>query len=152
MKILIAAVGKAKAGPERDLFGTYTKRTPWTVDLREIDDRKTANAPDGQAREAQALLDTVPKGGLIVALDEHGKEMTSRDLSKRLSDWAAQGYNPVSFLIGGARGHGQAVKQQADITLSIGKMTWPHMMVRAMLAEQIYRAWSISAGHPYHRD
>ena len=152
MKIFIAAIGRAKAGPERDLFETYTKRTPWTIDLREIDDRKTANAPDGRDREADALIGTVPRGGITVALDEHGKELTSLELSKRLSDWATQGYNPVSFLIGGARGHGQAVKQQADFTLSIGKMTWPHMMVRAMLVEQLYRAWSISAGHPYHRE
>ena len=83
--------------------------------------------------------------------DEKGKDLTSLELSKRLSDWTAQGYNPISFLIGGARGHGVAVKERADFVLSIGKMTWPHMLVRAMLAEKLYRAWSIDAGHPYHR-
>ena len=152
MKVLIGAIGKAKAGPQRDLFDTFVKRTPWTIDLKEIDDRKTANAPDGKDKEAEALLQLVPNGALVVALDEHGKDLTSQQFAKRLSDWAAQGYNPVTFLIGGARGHGEAVKQRADMTLSIGKMTWPHMLVRAMLAEQIYRAWSINAGHPYHRE
>ncbi|TDI57750.1 MAG: 23S rRNA (pseudouridine(1915)-N(3))-methyltransferase RlmH [Alphaproteobacteria bacterium] len=151
MKLLISAIGRAKQGPERTLFETYTKRLPWSLDLREIDDRKTANLPDGKDREAQALLETVPNGAFVITLDEKGKDLTSVELAKRLSDWTTQGYNPISFLIGGARGHGEAVRKRADFNLSIGKMTWPHMLVRAMLAEQLYRAWSIDTGHPYHR-
>ncbi len=119
--------------------------------MREIDDRKTANLPNGTDREAQTLLDSLQPNAFVITLDEKGKDLTSMELSKRLSDWTAQGYNPISFLIGGARGHGVAVKERADFVLSIGKMTWPHMLVRAMLAEQLYRAWSIDAGHPYHR-
>ena len=152
MNIQIAAIGRMKAGPERDLVESYLKRLPWSVDLREIDDRKTATLPDGQKKEAKALLAAVPDGAYIISLDETGKTLDSRALSKRLSDLAADGYNPVTFLIGGARGHGDAVKQRADLTLSFGSLTWPHMLVRVMLAEQLYRAWSISAGHPYHRD
>jgi 23S rRNA (pseudouridine1915-N3)-methyltransferase len=151
MKLLIAAVGKSKQGPERTLFETYQKRLPWALDVREIDDRKTANLPDGQDREAKALLDTLPKGAFVVALDEKGASITSPELAKHISNWTGQGYNPISFLIGGAKGHGQAVRERADFVLSIGKLTWPHMLVRAMLAEQLYRAWSINAGHPYHR-
>jgi len=151
MKLLIAAVGKSKQGPERTLFETYQKRLPWALDVREIDDRKTVGLPDGKDREAKALLATVPKGGFIVALDETGASIGSVDLAKRLSDWTSQGYNPISFLIGGAAGHGDDVRSQANFILSIGKMTWPHMLVRAMLAEQLYRAWSINTGHPYHR-
>ena len=152
MNIQIAAIGRMKAGPERDLVESYLKRLPWSVDLREIDDRKTATLPDGQNKEADALLAAVPDGAYIISLDENGRNLDSRALSKRLSDLAADGYNPVTFLIGGARGHGDAVKQRADLTLSFGSLTWPHMLVRVMLAEQLYRAWSISAGHPYHRD
>jgi 23S rRNA (pseudouridine1915-N3)-methyltransferase len=151
MKLQISAIGRSKNSPERDLFEIYTKRLPWPLELREIDDRKTANLPNGTDREAQALLDSLQPNAFVITLDEKGKDLTSMDLSKRLSDWTAQGYNPISFLIGGARGHGVAVKERADFVLSIGKMTWPHMLVRAMLAEQLYRAWSIDAGHPYHR-
>jgi len=151
MKLLIAAVGKSKQGPERTLFETYQKRLPWTLDVREIDDRKTANLPDGQDREAKALLDALPKGAFVVALDEKGASITSPDLAKNISNWAGQGHSSIAFLIGGAKGHGQAVRARADFVLSIGKLTWPHMLVRAMLAEQLYRAWSIDAGHPYHR-
>ena len=151
MKLQISAIGRSKNGPERDLFEIYSKRLPWPLELREIDDRKTANLPNGTDREAQALLDSLQPNAFVITLDEKGKDLTSMELSKRLSDWTAQGYNPISFLIGGARGHGVAVKERADFVLSIGKMTWPHMLVRAMLAEQLYRAWSIDAGHPYHR-
>ena len=152
MKIQISAIGRAKQGPERDLFQTYVKRLPWQLDLREIDDRKTANLPDGKDREAKALIDSLPQGAFVITLDERGKELTSPQLAKHLSQWASQGYNPIAFLIGGAAGHGDAAKARADFTLSIGKMTWPHMLIRAMLAEQLYRAWSIDAGHPYHRE
>ncbi len=151
MRLQISAIGRSKNSPERDLFEIYTKRLPWPLELREIDDRKTANLPNGTDREAQALLDSLEPNAFVITLDEKGKDLTSLELSKRLSDWTAQGYNPISFLIGGARGHGVAVKERADFVLSIGKMTWPHMLVRAMLAEQLYRAWSIDAGHPYHR-
>ena len=151
MRLQISAIGRSKNSPERDLFEIYTKRLPWPLELREIDDRKTANLPNGTDREAQALLDSLQPNAFVITLDEKGKDLTSLELSKRLSDWTAQGYNPISFLIGGARGHGVAVKERADFVLSIGKMTWPHMLVRAMLAEQLYRAWSIDTGHPYHR-
>ena len=151
MKVQIVAIGRAKAGPERDLFQHYAKRLKWKLDLREIDDRKTSGLPDGKDREAEALLAAVPQGACIVALDERGENLTSPQLSRRISGWSDDGYSPISFLIGGADGHGEAVRQQAKLVLSIGKMTWPHMLVRAMLAEQLYRAWSIQARHPYHR-
>lgn len=151
MRILIGAVGKAKAGPEKDLFMQYAERLPWTLDIREIAPDKDQSADVRKAREAEALLRLVPDGATIIALDERGVGEDSAAFAKRLGQWRDGGARVLAFLIGGADGHGAAVLKAARHRLSLGAMTWPHMLVRALLAEQLYRGHSILTGHPYHR-
>lgn len=151
MNIVVAAVGRAKPGPERDLFASYVARLPWRVDLKEIEIKKKI-AVDGRRRlEAAALLAAVPEGARIIALDERGKSETSEAFAKRLGRWRDDGVRGVAFLIGGADGLDESLRKRAEATLSFGAATWPHMLVRVLLAEQLYRAHTILTGHPYHR-
>ncbi len=151
MRLLIAAVGRLRAGPERSLVDEYLRRTPWPVEEREIEVRRRLSGDALTAAEADALVAAVPQGSVVVALDERGETLSSPAFADRLGRWRDQGRPGVAFLIGGADGHGPAVRDRADLTLSFGPMTWPHLLVRGMLAEQVYRAWSILEGHPYHR-
>jgi len=105
-----------------------------------------------KAREAQLILEALPAGARLIALDEGGALWSSRALSERLAAWRDQGVAELAFAIGGADGLGAAVFDRADATLSLGPMTWPHLLVRGMLLEQLYRAQQILAGHPYHRE
>ena len=145
------AVGRAGPGPSRDLFELYARRLTPPLALVEVEERR--KLPDAQRREREAalLLAAVPKRAVAVALDEHGKTPNSRDFAKMIGAWRDAGAADLAFLIGGADGHGAAVLERADATLSLGPMTWPHMLVRPMLAEQLYRAMATLAGHPYHR-
>lgn len=104
-----------------------------------------------RAREGEALLAAIPGGARIVALDERGRSESSEALANRLGRWRDDGVRTAGFIIGGADGLDESVRKKADLVLSFGALTWPHMLVRAMLAEQLYRAQSILAGHPYHR-
>jgi 23S rRNA (pseudouridine1915-N3)-methyltransferase len=105
-----------------------------------------------RAREAELILAALAPGARLVALDERGLAWTSRDLADRLAQWRDQGTATLAFAIGGADGLGRAVIERADAVLSLGAMTWPHLLVRGMLLEQLYRAQQILAGHPYHRE
>ena len=151
LQIVIAAVGKAKAGPERDLYDSYLARLPWRVELKEIEIKKDLAVDVRKAREGEALLAAMPAGARLVALDERGRTEASEAFAARLGRWRDDGVRTVVFVIGGADGLDETVRKRADLVLSFGALTWPHMLVRAMLAEQIYRAQSILAGHPYHR-
>jgi 23S rRNA (pseudouridine1915-N3)-methyltransferase len=154
MRILIAAVGRVRAGPERDLFEAYRRRLTWPLSLKEVEERRPLPAARLTTREGELLLAALPAkaGGLVVvALDERGKALASEAFARRIADWRDGGAQDLAFLIGGADGHAPAVRERADFVLSLGPMTWPHLMVRAMLAEQLYRAQQILAGHPYHR-
>ncbi|MBI1214245.1 MAG: 23S rRNA (pseudouridine(1915)-N(3))-methyltransferase RlmH [Alphaproteobacteria bacterium] len=148
MKIRIIAVGRLKPSPLLDLCNEYIKRLKWQVSLTEID------APKGSTskQEAPLILKQLPQNTLVVALDERGETFSSPDFAKRISKWnrAASG-NEIVFLIGGADGFDNTVREKAKFLLSFGKQTWPHMLVRVMLLEQVYRAQQILAGHPYHR-
>lgn len=153
MQISIIAVGRMQRGPEQDLMQLYLGRLPWKHSVIEIDIKKqAANARERMSREAEKLKAAIPAGAAVVALHEKGKALTSRDFAAKLDDWQATGINQIAFIIGGADGLDRDLINSADLKLAFGTLTWPHMMVRAMLAEQIYRAWSINAGHPYHRD
>lgn len=153
MHISIIAVGRMQRGPEQSLMSDYLKRLPWKHSVTEIDIKKqAANAEERKLREAERLLATVPDGAALVALDETGKSLTSRAFAGRIDDWQSTGYSHIAFVIGGADGLHSTILQKADLKLAFGTLTWPHMLVRVLLAEQIYRAWSINAGHPYHRD
>lgn len=155
MRVHICAVGRLRAGPERVLVDDYLTRFdrsgralglgPATV--HEVEDRKNA----GMEAEAALLDRAVPSGALICALDERGQTMTSPDFAALLARWRDGGRQDVAFLIGGADGLAPGLRARADAALSFGAMVWPHMLVRVMLAEQLYRAASILAGAPYHR-
>ena len=151
MKIIVAAIGRAKAGPERDLFQTYTSRLRWPVQLKEIEIKKELDTNIRRTREGVALLAAIPEHARIIVLDENGKNDTSKEFAIRLGEWRDAGTATVAFIIGGADGIDGAVRNRADTILSFGTLTWPHMLVRALLAEQIYRAHAILSGHPYHR-
>lgn len=151
MRLTIIAVGREKAGPGREIFDTYAKRLPWSLELREVEEKRALPPPQLKAREAELLRAAVPAGAAIVALDGRGRTLTSEDFAARLAGWRDDGRREAAFLIGGADGLDAAILEAADLTLSLGAMTWPHMLVRPMLAEQLYRAWSILEGHPYHR-
>lgn len=151
MRIFIAAVGRARAGGARTLYEEYISRLPWQVTLREIEEKRKLPPPELKAAEAELLLAKLPDGAAAVALDEGGKTFSSRAFAKRIGSWRDEGRD-LAFLIGGADGLGTEALRRADLTLSLGPMTWPHLLVRVLLAEQLYRASSILAGHPYHRD
>jgi len=150
MNILIAAVGKLRRGPERDIIDTYLKRMRWDVAIREFDTPGQLDAATRKHRESMLLLEAVPDGSALVALDRRGRNLASEDFARHIGGWRDSGRR-AAFLIGGAEGLDDAILHRADLTLAFGSATWPHMLARCMLVEQIYRAHEILAGHPYHR-
>ena len=151
MKITIACIGRAGRGPERELYEHYAGRIRWPLALRELDERKKLPPAELVRREGELLLGAVPDKAVVVAFDRRGKALDSEGFAQRLGRWRDDGVAELAFLIGGADGHGESLLKQASLVLSFGAMTWPHLLARAMLAEQIYRAQQMLAGHPYHR-
>lgn len=155
MRVHICAVGRLRTGPERALIDDYITRFDRTgralglgpLSLHEVEDKKGG----GMEAEAAQLERVIPKGAVIVVLDERGTLMTSPDFSDGLAGWRDAGRGDVAFVIGGADGIAPGLRARADVALSFGKMVWPHMLARVMLSEQLYRAASILAGSPYHR-
>jgi 23S rRNA (pseudouridine1915-N3)-methyltransferase len=147
MKVTLAAVGRARDSPVRTLVDDYARRLPWPFTLREIAD---AAGDKRREREGEKLLAAIPEGALIVALDSRGRQLSSEALADWLGRKRDEGCRELALVIGGADGLSPEVIQRAGMILSLGTMTWPHLMVRAMLAEQLYRASTILAGHPYH--
>lgn len=156
MRVHICAVGRLRSGPERDLLDDYLTRFDRTgrplglgpATVTEVEDRKGG----GMAAEAGLLDRAIPKGAVTIALDERGKLLTSPDFADLLGRWRHEGRGDAAFVIGGADGIDASLRQKADFKLSFGKMVWPHMLARVMLSEQLYRAASILAGTPYHRE
>ncbi len=157
VRIGLLAVGRLRAGPIRTLFQDYARRIKWPLTTREVEERRPLAPSRLKSREGQLLLEALESIGgrssnfVTVALDQCGTSLTSAAFAERLDEWRDGGRNPV-FMIGGADGLDRAVLERADFTLSLGAMTWPHLMARVLLAEQLYRAQSILAGHPYHRE
>jgi 23S rRNA (pseudouridine1915-N3)-methyltransferase len=151
MRMLIVAVGRAGRGPIEAQVDDYARRLKPPLELIEVEERRPLKGPALKAREAELLLGALPAGALIVALDGRGKALSSEDLARQLAAWRERAPKALAFVIGGADGLDDGLLKRADFTLSLGPMTWPHMLVRVMLAEQLYRAGSILAGHPYHR-
>jgi len=118
----------------------------------ELEEKRRLPPPELKTREAELILAALPAGARLVALDQRGAEWSSRELADRLRTWRDGGIGAIAFAIGGAEGLGPAVVERADAVLSLGMMTWPHLLVRCMLLEQLYRAQQILAGHPYHRE
>ena len=152
MRITLAAVGKAKDGVTKDLYDHYSARLRWRVTLKEVEERRPLKPDQLKAHEGELLLAALPRDAKVIALDEHGKDLDSRSFAQLLGRWQDEGVRDLAFMIGGAGGLSKAARQAADVLLCLGRMTWPHMLVRGMLAEQLFRAESILAGHPYHRD
>jgi 23S rRNA (pseudouridine1915-N3)-methyltransferase len=118
----------------------------------ELEEKRRLPPPELKTREAELTLAALPAGARLVALDQRGAEWSSRELADRLRTWRDSGIGAIAFATGGAEGLGPAVIERADAVLSLGMMTWPHLLVRCMLLEQLYRAQQILAGHPYHRE
>lgn len=156
MKITVACIGKAgraKHDAAQSLIESYRERLPWPVAIREVEDKKQGGTvAERKSREAALLLAAVPRSAVIVALDERGRSLSSRQFADQLAQWRDHGEQDVAFLIGGADGLDAALVARARLTLSLSAMTWPHLLARVMLLEQLYRAWSLQTGHPYHRD
>jgi len=154
MRIMIAAVGRAKAGPEKALFEHYAARLqqPFSLQLKEVEEKRPLQGAELKRREAALLTAAVPKGALMVALDERGKSLSSPAFAEKIGGWRDEGMRDLAFLIGGADGLDESIRKQARLTMSFGAQTWPHMLVRGLLAEQLYRAQCILGGHPYHRE
>lgn len=151
MRLTICAVGRLKPGAERDLIEKYAKRLQWPLDIVEVEERRKLSPAELKAREGELLNAAIPRDTVRVALDERGMSMTSRKFADKMGNWRDQNRDTV-FLIGGAGGMTAALRDSADLTISFGAATWPHMLARVMLVEQIYRAQEILAGHPYHRE
>lgn len=153
MKITIASIGKfSKNDPNRELFLEYQKRLPWKLELKELETKGSLQNEALKAKEAELLLANVPNSAKIIALDEKGKMLSSLEFAGSIQNFANQGNSSLAFIIGGADGLGEEVKKRADLVLSFSKMTFPHLMIRSFLAEQIYRAYTIINNHPYHRN
>ncbi|KGJ02586.1 23S rRNA (pseudouridine1915-N3)-methyltransferase [Paracoccus halophilus] len=155
MRMVIAAVGRLRQGPEAQLLDDYLDRHARAgralglppVTVAEVEDR----CGGGMAAEAPLLERAIPEGAALVVLDERGQMLTSPEFAGRIAAWRDQARD-VAFVIGGADGIDPGLRDRADLAISFGRMVWPHMLARVMLAEQIYRATTILAGGPYHRE
>jgi 23S rRNA (pseudouridine1915-N3)-methyltransferase len=152
LRLILAAVGRARPGPHLALQQFYAERLAWPLTILEVEEKRKLPAPERREREGALLLARLPERSLIIALDERGNAPSSADFAKMLGRWRDGGAETLAFLVGGADGHSEAVRQRAAALLAFGPMTWPHLLVRGMLLEQLYRAQQILAGHPYHRD
>lgn len=151
MRIRIIAVGRGKRDPTAPLFEQYVKRLPWQIDVKEVQAHGRLSASERRDRQCKLIGDAWPGAGLTIALDRCGEPLTSEEFAAKLQDWQNQAIPEIAFLIGGADGLDDAILKRADVIVSFGAMTWPHMLVRVMLTEQLYRASTIHSGHPYHR-
>ncbi len=146
MKAYIIAIGKCKKNsPEAQIITEYIKRSGWEIIIKEKDNST-------QQDEAVFLQNSIPNGAKIIVLDERGENIKSTELAHKIEQWMLSGCSEICFLIGGADGHLQSTRDKADLLLSFGKLTLPHMLMRAVLTEQIYRIQTIISGHPYHRE
>jgi 23S rRNA (pseudouridine1915-N3)-methyltransferase len=159
MKIKVAAIGRLKAGPERDIADRLKGRADaagrkigLSFESREFAESRGGSTTVRKDEEAASLVGTLSPRSLLIALDERGQPLDSRAFAERLGKWRDQGAEEIVLAIGGADGHGKALLDRAELKLAFGAMTWPHQLVRLMLWEQLYRAVTILSGHPYHRD
>jgi 23S rRNA (pseudouridine1915-N3)-methyltransferase len=159
MRVAIIAVGRLKAGPERELADRYAERFAGLAKgmglsgpaIIELTESQARSAPERKAQEAQAILAAIPADSLAIRLDEDGKAIESSAFAQWIARERDAGRKTISFVIGGADGIGEAVHASAKDVISFGRMTMPHQIVRVLLLEQLYRAATILAGHPYHR-
>jgi 23S rRNA (pseudouridine1915-N3)-methyltransferase len=159
MRIVVIAVGRLKQGPERELAERYRKRFDDAgrklgfrgLDIHEISESRAREGAARIAEEAAAISAAIPENSVLVALDERGENIDSAAFAGRLGRWRDSAIPHTVFAIGGADGLSPDLRGKAKLTMAFGAATWPHQMVRVMLLEQLYRAATILAGHPYHR-
>jgi 23S rRNA (pseudouridine1915-N3)-methyltransferase len=159
LRVVVAAIGRMKQGPERELVSRYLDRARASgkllaltgFDVLEFAESRAGSVESRKDDETKTLVAALPEGVRVV-LDERGKSISSQAFALQLGRWRDDGRPAVSFVIGGADGHGRELLAGSDLTLSFSPLTWPHQMVRIMLAEQLYRATTILSGHPYHRE
>lgn len=152
MKIIILCVGTLKGGPEKNLLEAYRERLSWPLEIKELVCRKAGAPSQIKTWEGELLLQAIEGCSVVIGLDERGQLLTSLEFANVLDTYRNEGQKTVAFVIGGAEGLSDAVRARCQRILSFGRMTWPHMLVRGMLVEQIYRAQQILIGHPYHRN
>ena len=160
MRLLLAAVGRLKAGAERDFAARYLDRVEQaargvgisSIEVIEIKDSRAKDIGRRRLEEAIALANVIPDGAVKVVLDSHGENVASTAFAGEIRAWRDSGREVLAFVIGGQDGLGDEIKRQANFTLAFGAATWPHQFVRIMLLEQLYRAITIIAGHPYPRE
>ncbi|WP_112662324.1 23S rRNA (pseudouridine(1915)-N(3))-methyltransferase RlmH [Microvirga flavescens] len=158
MRLSLLAVGRLKSGPERELVERYRQRIEGmgkaqglaVFDLIELPESRARRDDDRRAEEAAALLDKAG-GAVLIVFDERGKSPTSEAFAEKVRHWRDEGRSGIACIIGGPDGLDPKVRQRADLVVSFGALTLPHQIVRALVAEQLYRALTILAGHPYHR-
>ena len=159
MRVLIAAVGRLKQGPERELAAEYRKRAEAVgrgfglreIEIIEIRESRARDAERRRTEESIAIANIIPERSIVAILDERGANLDSAAFAALLRGWRADEIPALCFIIGGADGLAASLRAQAKLTLGFGAATWPHQFVRVMLLEQLYRAGTILAGHPYHR-
>ena len=149
MKYRISTIGKIKSNDEDLITNKYIKRIK-NIELKQYQ-VKTKIKEKKLNEEAEKLINSTPKNGKLILLDEEGENISSADLAKLILNWSNNNVTSVNFVIGGAFGNGIKIKKSADKIIALGKMTWPHQMVKIMVAEQIYRIETIIQGHPYHK-
>jgi 23S rRNA (pseudouridine1915-N3)-methyltransferase len=152
MRILILAVGRDRKGPTAELVADYAKRCSWRLELVDVPPRRQGPVVRRLAEEAAKISQLIPDHAALIVLDERGRDLNSRELATEIQRFQRDGRQAIGFVIGSADGLDPALLERADLRLAFGRATWPHRLVRAMVAEQIYRARTILGGHPYHRD
>jgi 23S rRNA (pseudouridine1915-N3)-methyltransferase len=159
MRLIVIAIGRLKQGPEREIVERYRKRLDDVgrklgfrgIEIIEIPESRARDASSRMADEAAAISDAIPENSVLVMLDERGENIGSRGLADRLGRWRDQSIASTIFVIGGADGLSPDLRSKDCLRIAFGAATWPHQLVRIMLLEQLYRAATILAGHPYHR-
>ncbi len=159
MRLIVAAVGRLKAGPERELADRYRDRVAKSgraiglrdIEILEIRESRAQSASRRVLEESIALANLVPDGAVTIVLDQRGENLDSNSIGNHLRGWRDGGRPAAVFIIGGPDGLAPELDERADLTLAFGAVTWPHQLARIMLLEQLYRAVTILAGHPYHR-
>jgi len=159
MRLVVIAIGRMKQGPERDLAERYRTRFDdigrklgfRSIDIHEISESRARDAPARMAEEAAEIIAAIPDKSVLVTMDERGSNVDSAAFARHLGQWRDQSAANAVFVIGGADGLSPDLRRKEKLAIAFGAATWPHQMVRVMLLEQLYRAATILAGHPYHR-
>ena len=152
MKFILLCVGNLKNGPEKAILDQYRPRLSWSFEMREIVCRKLGTPEQIKIWEGDLLLQAIADDSVVIGLDERGTSFSSVDFAQNIQTYRDEGVKVLTFVIGGADGLSDAVKFRCHRLISLGRMTWPHLLVRGMVVEQIYRAQQILIGHPYHRE